>query len=182
MSKRYKYMASGGLAFTEERDMDRLSRLAAKGWILESFAFLGYRLRRSEPQQLTYCVDYNQVNERDMTDYVELFEAGGWHKVCSSERIHIFSARKGTAPIYTDNDTHYEKYNSSVKMMRPLLLAPVLTLVLLALLLFVPSIDEAAVALAKTLRVLIALGAVISIPVLMTYTSLMIRLRRVNRT
>lgn len=117
-----------------------------------------------------------------MADYVELFEAGGWNKVCSSERIHIFSARKGTAPIYTDNDTKYEKYNSSINLVKPFLLAPVLTLALLALLLFIPSLESATPVLRNTLIILIALGTVISVPALMMYISFVFQLKRVNRT
>jgi len=182
MSKQRKYAASGGLAFTEQKDMDKLSRLAAKGWFLESFALLGYRLRKGQPQQLIYCVDYNLVDERGMADYTGLFEAGGWQRVCSKERIHIFSAPKGTRPIYSDQDTEYEKYHSSVKMMKPFLAAPLLTIILVALLLFVPSMEASAPVLKNIFLVLTAIGVILSVPVLMTYISLFIRLRSTRRT
>jgi hypothetical protein len=110
MAKSKRYTISGGLAFTEQGDMDKLSRLAAKGWLLESFAFLGYTLRKGEPRQLTYCVDYNNVSPGELGNYIELFEASGWTRICSSGHFHIFSAAPGTKPIYTDNETRLEKY------------------------------------------------------------------------
>jgi len=181
MNKQTKYIFSGGLAFTEKRDMARLSREAADGWLLESFAFLGYRLRKGEPQQIDYCIDYTKVSERDMPGYEEMFEAGGWHRVCSStDCIHIFAAPKGTVPIYTDNDTYSEKYGNSIRIIKPLLWVPILTLALLAVLL-APAVAEAPLLVRNTLNVSIIIGAMISVPVLMTYTAYVIRLWKVRR-
>jgi len=182
MSKQTKYITSGGLAFTEQKDMARLSREAADGWLLESFAFLGYRLRKGEPQQIDYCIDYTQVSERDMPGYEEMFEAGGWKKVCSSTNyIHIFSAPKGTVPIYTDNDTYSEKYGNSIRILKPILWVPILTLALLVVLLVAPVVGEASQLMRNMLIVGVVFGTIISVPVLMTYTAYVMRLWKVRR-
>ena len=36
--KTKKYVMSDGLAFSEEKDMEKLSALATEGWILDKFA------------------------------------------------------------------------------------------------------------------------------------------------
>ncbi|MEC2076215.1 DUF2812 domain-containing protein [Metabacillus fastidiosus] len=111
--KQTKYVPSGGLAFYEEKEMKKLSKLAKEGWVLEGFAFLGYKLRKIESCNIDYSVDY-QKNPDD--DYFTYFEAAGWSHVCSSgKEIHIFSAPAGTKPIYSDQETTIEKYEREKK-------------------------------------------------------------------
>ncbi|NTU25715.1 DUF2812 domain-containing protein [Bacillus tequilensis] len=116
--KQKKYMMSEGLAFSEEKDMKRLNDMASKGWVLESFAFMGYKLRKAEPLKLIYSIDYHDVGEESFAEYIEIFEAGGWEHVCSSQGMHIFSADPGTSPIYSDQFTMREKYKRSEKDVR----------------------------------------------------------------
>lgn len=123
--KNTKYVISGGLAFTEKADMKKLSKYARKGWLLESFAPFGYRLRRSESQNFVYSVDF-QMNVDE--EYYLIFESAGWTYVCSAgDGFHIFRAAAGTAPIYTDTGTLIDKYEREKKVMGtaalPLLIA-----------------------------------------------------------
>jgi hypothetical protein len=123
--KSIKYVPSGGLAFTEKRDMQKLSKYAKKGWLLERFAPFGYKLRKGDPQTLEYSVDYHtNVDE----EYYSIFEDAGWSYVCSAgEAYHVFRAAAGTAPIYTDTGTLVDKYErekkSVGKLALPLLIA-----------------------------------------------------------
>ncbi|WP_058300573.1 DUF2812 domain-containing protein [Gorillibacterium timonense] len=105
-----RYIPSMGLAFAEESEMRKLSQLAAQGWLFESFAFLGFRLRRGEPQMLEYCLDMHSVDKGDLEEYWETFRSAGWKPICSSSGMHIFSAAPGTKPIYSERTTHREKY------------------------------------------------------------------------
>lgn len=109
MSKDRKSVMCGGFAFTEEKDMKKLSKLAKEGWILDSFKYLSYQLKKSEPQDLIYCVDYKDSKE-DLEGYFDIFEDSEWEHVCSYECYHFFKAPTGTAPIYTDTDTLNTKY------------------------------------------------------------------------
>lgn len=180
MTEQRRYIASAGLAFSEHREMKKLERLAAQGWFLDSFTFTGYRVRRGEPQQLSYCVDYNHAAIQDMDNYVEMFEAGGWTKVCSTERIHIFSAPKGTRRIYSDSDTVVEKYRSAVKLIKPYLVIPLVTLLLFALFAMVNQTGGGKV-LESFLLVTGSLDLVLSVPIAMTYAMFVFRLNRVNK-
>ncbi|AKL86922.1 hypothetical protein D068_cds41460 [Bacillus atrophaeus UCMB-5137] len=116
--KQKKYMMSEGLAFSEEKDMKKLSDMASKGWVLDSFAFMGYKLKKAAPRNLIYSIDYHDVGEESLADYTEMFEAAGWERVCSSQGMHIFSAEPGTSPIYSDQSTMREKYKRSEKGVR----------------------------------------------------------------
>ncbi|MCY9375944.1 DUF2812 domain-containing protein [Bacillus sp. T17B1] len=116
--KQKKYMMSDGLAFSEEKDMKRLSDMAGKGWVLDSFAFMGYKLKKAEARKLIYSIDYHGVEEESLAEYIEMFEAAGWEHACSSHGMHIFSAEPGTSPIYSDQSTMREKYKRSEKDVR----------------------------------------------------------------
>lgn len=130
-----KYVMSKGTAFAEHEEMQMLSEYASKGWILYKSAFLGYKLKKANPEKLQYALDYR--NNAD-NEYFSYFEEAGWHHVCSdANMIHIFSAPQGTKPIYTDNNTESEKYINQYKSMKkvaiPSLLCSVLFIVLMLL-------------------------------------------------
>jgi hypothetical protein len=130
--KKTKYVANDGLAFFEEKEMKKLADYAKKGWILEKFAVLGYHLRKGEPQDIVYSLDYQKEADEE---YFAFFEAAGWSHVCSyGDEIHIFRAPEGTKPIYTDRPTTVEKYErAKVQMGKaalPLFIATILFWVL----------------------------------------------------
>ena len=110
-----KYIASGGLAFDEEKDMRKLADYARKGWVFEKFSFMGYKLEKSSPVELQYALDYRKEADED---YFAYFDEAGWkHEGTSGGYIHLFSAPKGIAPIYTDKSTILEKYQNEKKWM-----------------------------------------------------------------
>lgn len=117
MSKNTKTVICSGLAFSEEKDMKKLSKLAKEGWILDSFKNLSYKLKKSEPQDLIYCVDYND-NKEDLDAYFDIFEDSEWEHVCSMECYHFFKAPSGTKPIYTDEETLSSKYKWMHNMLK----------------------------------------------------------------
>lgn len=115
MSKDRKIVMSRGLAFKEDKDMQKLSDLAKEGWILDSFKYLSYYLKKSEPQDLIYCYDFNNDKE-DLQSYFQIFEDSGWELVCSYDSYHFFKAPSGTVPIYTDEYTRNLKYKKLYKL------------------------------------------------------------------
>ncbi|WP_050180463.1 DUF2812 domain-containing protein [Domibacillus robiginosus] len=114
--KKTKYMGSGGLAFDEEQDMTRLEKMARKGWMFDRFAFMGYKLKKAQPQEIQYSLDYRKNAD---SDYFAYFKEAGWSHVASSANyIHLFSAPPGTVPIYSDKETMIDKYENEKIMMR----------------------------------------------------------------
>ena len=113
----YKYLMIGGLAFSEESDMRRLSEYAAKGWLLDSIkAGFFYKLKKGEPQNIIYSMD-NQINPGE--EYFEIFKEAGWTPVLlMGNQMHIFSAKEGTKPIYSDTQSETDKYLTMEKTTR----------------------------------------------------------------
>lgn len=140
-----KYIYSGGLASFEHEDMTKLSEYAKDGWILESLTSFGYKLKKRKPVNVTYSLDYNKGANKE---YFSYFEAAGWSHVCSGgNQIHIFSAPKGTIPIYTDKMTVIEKYKiarGNIKKTTLITFIITLFLFLLTLLSSVGKIPESA--------------------------------------
>ncbi|SDX41142.1 DUF2812 domain-containing protein [Salimicrobium album] len=128
--KNIKYVSSGGLAFEEEKDMRKLERYAAEGWEVDGFSLLGYKLKKNDPAERIYAIDYcNKPDE----EYFTYFREGGWKHVASqSNYIHLFTAAPGTTPLYTDKTTEIDKYEVQQritgKAALPLLIIEVLLL------------------------------------------------------
>lgn len=121
-----KYMMSGGLAFAEEKDMEKLRQHSLKGWHVSDFKLMGYILKKGEKKDYIYSIDYRDLNEADADEYFDFFSSAGWTHITSEAGIHLFRAYPGTKPIYSDQDTSLEKYhhlNTSVnKLAIPLVL------------------------------------------------------------
>ncbi|MEK5446862.1 DUF2812 domain-containing protein [Paenibacillus sp. FSL R7-0331] len=113
-----KYVLSMGLAFAEETDMSRLSRLSAQGWFLNHFSLFGFVVCKGPEHKLDYCLDIRQLQQAEEQEYRNLFTDSGWSYVCSSGDLHMFSAEPGTVPIHTDRETLYDKYSGVVRQSR----------------------------------------------------------------
>ncbi|WP_428912160.1 DUF2812 domain-containing protein [Niallia sp. Krafla_26] len=126
-----KYITSGGLAFSEEKDMEKLHRFSLKGWHVSGFKFMGYTLEKGESSDYIYSIDYCSLKEDEKEEYVEFFSSSGWTHVDSEGDIHLFRAHSGTKPIYTDRETTVEKYKQSSSSMNKLAIPFVLITALL---------------------------------------------------
>ncbi|GAB1770117.1 DUF2812 domain-containing protein [Priestia aryabhattai] len=106
--KKTKYILSGGIAFTEQEDLQKLSDYAKKGWLLDRWALFGYTLKKGKAQELQYSLDFQEHAD---DEYFLLFKEAGWQHVCSTgHAMHIFSASPGTKPIYSDVETIIDRY------------------------------------------------------------------------
>ena len=116
--RQIKYIMSGGLAFSENKDMEKLRRYSLNGWHVSGFKFMGYTLEKGEKSDYIYSVDYRWLKEDEEEEYFDFFTSSGWSHVASEGDIHLFQADSGTKPIYTDHETTIEKYNNSSKSMK----------------------------------------------------------------
>lgn len=107
-----KYIPSGGLAFSEDEDMEKLRRFSLKGWHVSGFKFMGYTLEKGESLDYIYSIDYRLLTEDEEEEYFAFFSSAGWSHIASEANIHLFRALPGTQPIYTDRDTTVEKYKN----------------------------------------------------------------------
>ncbi|OCA86180.1 DUF2812 domain-containing protein [Bacillus sp. FJAT-27986] len=124
-----RYIMSEGLAFAEDKDMEKLRRYSLKGWHVSDFKLMGYTLKKGESSDYIYSVDYRSLKEDD--EYFDLFSASGWSHVASTGDIHLFRAKPDTKPIYSDRDTAVEKYESSARSINYFVI-PVVLITLLA--------------------------------------------------
>lgn len=104
-----KYVMISGLAFSEETDLKKLNKYAKEGWLLEGIVGgFFYKLRKDKPQDLIYNLDYQREADEE---YFNIFKEAGWNQVVSvGNYIHIFSAKAGTKPIYSDRESEVDKY------------------------------------------------------------------------
>ncbi|MBU5465521.1 DUF2812 domain-containing protein [Virgibacillus sp. MSJ-26] len=130
MTKR-KYITSGGLAFSEQKDMEKLRRYSLKGWHVKKFKFMGYTLEKGESTDYIYSIDYRSLNKGEDDDYYDFFSSAGWTNVTSEGDIHLFRAHPGTKPIYTDRDTTVSKYENSSRFMNKLAIPLIIMTVLM---------------------------------------------------
>lgn len=120
--KKTKYITSGGLAFSEEKDMEKLRQYSFEGWHVSDFQFMGYKLTKGEQADYIYSIDYQSVTKDEEEEYLTFFSTAGWSRVASESDIHLFRASAGTKPIYTDRDTRKEKYKQSSTSMKKLMI------------------------------------------------------------
>ena len=125
-----KYIISGGLAFSEDKDMEKLRQYSLNGWHVSDFKLMGYTLKKGESADYIYSVDYRSLKEDEEEEYFDFFSSSGWSHIASQGDIHLFRAHPGTKPIYSDRDTTVEKYENSTGSMKCLAIPLVLFTVL----------------------------------------------------
>lgn len=110
---KHKYVMISGFAFGEKADMKKLKRLASQGWILEGLTPFFYKLRKGEPANIDYSLDYRSDYDEE---YFKIFQEAGWiHRATHAGEMHIFSAPEGTTPLYLDPDEQSEQYLPMIK-------------------------------------------------------------------
>jgi hypothetical protein len=177
--KKTKYILNNGLAFSEEKDLKKLSELAEEGWILEDFAFGGlfFKLKKAEPQNIIYNLDY-QTNVND--DYFDFFSSAGWTLVCSKENsMFIFSAPEGTKPIYSDKTTLLDKYEGlkaqMFKVALPSFFTTFLLFILLSLLTEFNKVLENIILIAALLSLIVFIFSV------MPYVAFLFKIKKLRK-
>lgn len=65
-----KYITSGGLAFSENKDMEKLRRYSLKGRHVFDFSFMGYSLERGKKSDYIYSIDYRWLKEDEKKEYL----------------------------------------------------------------------------------------------------------------
>ncbi|MET3508076.1 DUF2812 domain-containing protein [Halalkalibacter oceani] len=157
--KQTKYIMSGGLAFAEEKDMEKLRRFSLKGWHVNDIKFMGYTLEKGESLDYIYSVDYRSLKEEEEEEYFDFFSAAGWTHVASEGNIHLFRAAPGTKPIYSDRDTTVEKYEN----LNGLTKALVIPLIVVTVLVWLGTMISAG-SLKSVLQVVAVILTIIAIP------------------
>ena len=161
--RKTKYITSGGLAFSEDKDMEKLRSYSFKGWHVSDFKFMGYTLEKGESSDYIYSVDYRSLEEDEEEEYFDFFSSSGWSHITSETDNHLFRARPGTKPIYSDRDTMVEKHENSIASIKKI----AMPLVLITVLLWIGALLSSGFL--ETLLILIAfILSIIAVPIAWT--------------
>ncbi|MFC7679648.1 DUF2812 domain-containing protein [Paenibacillus sp. GCM10028914] len=158
-----KYVMSGGLAFSEDKDMEKLRRYSLKGWHVRDFKFMGYTLEKGKSSDYIYSVDYRSIKEDEKGEYFDFFSSSGWSHIASAGDIHLFRAQPGTKPIYSDRDTSVEKYENLNRSMKYIAIPSILITVLLW-----GGVMISSGSLTSLLQVIAVIFSIIAIPIAFT--------------
>lgn len=100
-----------------------LSKMAARGWLLESAGQYWWTYRKAQPQKLTYAVTYfpeassfnpePPENQRIFYDYCA---AAGWHLAAEWHQMQIFcTADSNPSPLETDEALRLETIHKAMQ-------------------------------------------------------------------
>ncbi|MEN1937674.1 DUF2812 domain-containing protein [Paenibacillus sp. 102] len=158
-----KYIMSNGIAFSERKDLQKLRKYATKGWIVKRFKKMGYELEKGVAEDVIFNLDIRELAENELEEYIEMFELAGWEYICSSYTMHLFKAKPGTKPIYTDKETKQEKIKN---LRKPVLLTVAISMALLIVSYIVHSVSSGL--LSTIFSTIFLCSLVITVPMLMT--------------
>ncbi len=118
-------------AWQDEKEQSWLEQMAADGWMLDDVVFIYYTFHKEKPQTVHYRLDYQELKENELQDYLNLFTDAGWdYKGRMNNWFYFCSRGEKTKEIYTDVHSKVQKYKRIIR-----------TLVLACFLLFYPSIS-----------------------------------------
>lgn len=181
-TKQTRYIASKGLAFAEQGEMDKLSKLSEEGWMLERFSLFGFGfiVRKGAAHKRTYCLDIQHVPQKNEKEYRDIFVEGGWNYVCSAGDMHIFAAEPGTGPIHTDRTTLYEKYSKIARTSKIFALVMTLLTLLTCALMYLSDKIWNHILLYNVSAVALIPCAMLFLPSLMVYIAYSLRLKALS--
>jgi hypothetical protein len=168
-----KHIVSGGIAFSERKDLKQLKKFAAEGWLVKRYKGMGYELEQGEPEEVDYSIDIHHLARDEEDEYFSMFEFAGWAHVCSSYDTHLFKAPVGTKPIYSDSKTKAEKLLRLQKSITPAIwMGAILTIISYLLLLLMDG--------GIVFWVLFVIFLAFTIPSVLMYITLTIRRLRLK--
>lgn len=108
-------------AWQDEKEQAWLEQMAEHGWILEDVGLLRYIFRKEEPQRIKYRLDYQELKQSDLLEYLGLFSDAGWDfKGRLNNWFYFASKGPETREITTDTHSKIEKYK---RILRTLFIA-----------------------------------------------------------
>ncbi|MBS4175140.1 DUF2812 domain-containing protein [Bacillus sp. FJAT-49736] len=126
-------------AWQDDEENNWLESMAEQGWMLEKYNLCVYTFVKTEPKKVIYKTDYKSTNNKDLPEYITLFEDAGWEHVTQYIGWHYFRAETDTAKtteIYSDSSSKIEMY----KKLFMTIFFPLLGIILIALsIIFNPS-------------------------------------------
>lgn len=119
-------------AWQDQKEERWLEQMTLEGWSLAHVAGASYTFERTEPREMIYCIDYQEVSGPAEEEYLQLCADMGWELVGRS--LNWFYFRRPFGPgisleLYTDNASRIKRYRSQLRTMA-IALAPMFLLAL----------------------------------------------------
>lgn len=169
MKRKTKLMIGGGLAFAENKDMEKLAEQSRNGWHVLGFKYgFFYEFEQGEPENFIYNIDYTEFTEEEFTEYQAITKESGWEIIQRYGGIVLLRAQEGTPPIYSDQTSFIEREKTSSKQMgKSVLLFSFISLLLLVIRIVMHSVFNIQVWLIFDLMIWMLIG--FTIPLFIAY-------------
>ncbi|WP_426351007.1 DUF2812 domain-containing protein [Alloiococcus sp. CFN-8] len=102
---------------------EKLSKMAKKGWFLDSVGTFLWAFKKDEPRRLTYDIsffpdgadiDYYRTEEQET--FLEYCEDSGWKLVGTDGKVHVFATdAENPVPIENDEQLKFENLHRCMK-------------------------------------------------------------------
>lgn len=118
-------------AWQDDQENKWLEGMAEEGWKLVKYNLLVYTFEKMEPKKYIYKTDFKSNQNRDLQEYLTLFEDAGWEHVTEYKGWHYFrteAAKAKTPDIYSDTDSKIEMFRRLLYF----LLMPLIAILLIA--------------------------------------------------
>jgi len=113
---RFGYSFAYGVDSYEHRALQMFEEMSKEGYRLKRRLPFLWQFIVDEPMECSFSADYFWIAKpSEFESYKELFANAGWNYICTDfDGHHIFSATKGTRPIYTDKSTLAAKFKRRI--------------------------------------------------------------------
>ncbi len=101
-------------AWQDEKEEDWLREMSKNGYHLKRPGFFGsFEFDLGEPTDYIYRLDFNASSNKDLDNYLQLFEDAGWDYLGNLggwQYFRIKAISGGRPEIYSDNELKIQKY------------------------------------------------------------------------
>lgn len=114
----------------EEKETLWLKNMSLRGWHLQKVTIMIYTFQKGESKDLRYYLDFSILRQKDVPDYVNIFQDLGWNLVCRQGSWFYFTSptENRIQEVYSDNQSKLKKYSSI--LMLHIVLIPIVVIMM----------------------------------------------------
>ena len=124
MIKKFRKVFKLFFVWQDKQEEKWLREMAQKGWLLKSYNVFYYNFVKSEPKDYIYKLDYKSSSDKDMDEYLKIFDDMGWEHVEQYLGWHYFRSEADNVKIpdiYSDKTSEIHKYKGLLKVLSTIL-------------------------------------------------------------
>jgi hypothetical protein len=164
----------------EEKEMDWLSTMSRQGWHLKSKGYMTYWFEKGENTEYIYNIDYKLTADKDIDEYMSIYDDAGWEFVDSYTNWHYFRTIKGSKTIYCDVESKKRRLKKILMLLLSLAGANV-SIIFINLLISWVGFEKLS-AIPPMLYIIWGISAVVVLLLIMTSIKLFYELRKLGKS